>query len=76
MIIGKSARFYQERREQQSRPTRQGPAMKMAPENNLVQQMPLDPPLPLPALLADVNGAPPPDAGPTVPWPHGEIDIQ
>lgn len=73
MQIAKSARFYLERRSQDSHPTRRTPAPRLVPGAHPIHYVALVAPLPLPALLADLGH--PPDAGTTIPWPHGEIDV-
>ena len=73
MIIGRSAQRYLQRRNQDAFPTRRRPTPRLAPLAHPVHTLPLGTPLPLPTLTAEQPQ--PPDAGKTIPWPHGEIDV-
>jgi hypothetical protein len=46
------------------------PAPRLALEASKINQIPLQPPLPLPPLQAHLNGMPPPDRGRTDEWPY------
>lgn len=74
MLIGRSAKLYQERRQPDVRNTRRVPGPRFNMSDNAANIIPLEAPLPLGALLHDINGDPPPDAGLTKPWPHGAAD--
>ncbi len=70
MTISQSGRLYQERRIPEDRLTMRGPAPQTNLSANGATNYPLVRPLPLPDLLHDVNGDPPPDAGHiNKPWP-------
>ena len=73
MEISRSARLYEERKG--LRVTRRGPGPRLGLKDNLVHQIPMEPPLPLPDLLPLQNGHPPPDAGRIDVWPHGSQTI-
>lgn len=47
-----------------------GPSPGMTPAALRVHSVPLEAPLPDPALLGAEAGSPPPDRGETGPWPH------
>lgn len=70
-IIGRSAKNYQERRQPAHRNTYRGPGPQVNLDANAARHLPLEPPLPLPSLLTDENGTPPPDTTRTKVWPHG-----
>ncbi len=74
--LSRSAKLYQERRQPELRSTFRGPGPQVNLEANEARTRALAPPLPLPSLLADQNGAPPPDAGRTHVWPHGLLPAQ
>ncbi len=71
-IVGRSAKLYQERREPEHRNTRRGPGPRVELDQQEARHLKLEPPLPLPALLHDNNGTPPPDTTRTTVWPHGD----
>lgn len=73
--IGRSARYYLERRDPAAHPTRRSPLPRLVPEDEKVHTLPLSPPLPLPELLDSENYSPPVVSGATTPWPHGEVEI-
>jgi hypothetical protein len=70
--ISKSAKLYQERRQPNIRETLRGPGPNLFLESNPVNNLKLEPPLPIPETQRDTNGTPPPDAGRTVVWPFGD----
>lgn len=72
MRIGKSARRYQERRQPDIRKTLRSPGPELNLGANEVHNMPLAAPLPLPDLIQNENGNPPPDIGRTQAWPWGD----
>lgn len=73
--IGRSACYYLERRDPSAHPTRRSPVPRLVPEDELVHSLPLTAPLPLPELLDSENFSPPVVSGSTIPWPHGEVEI-
>jgi len=73
MEISQSARLYQERKG--LRVTRRGPGPRLGLADNLVHQVPTEPPLPSPGLVPLQNGHPAPDAGRIQSWPHGSETI-
>lgn len=73
MYSSKSGFNYLERRG--FLPTWRNPEPRSQPDALLVHQTPLSAPLPLPALLGHLDGAPqPPDRGPTEAWPPSDED--
>ena len=70
MQIARSARLYQERRRPQLVPTRRAPGPRMDTAANLVHYLPMEPPAPLPTVLAE-GLLQPPEGVHTQPWPHG-----
>lgn len=73
MIIGRSAKLYQERRGLRS--TMRGPGPRIHLMDNQARNMQLTAPLPLPSLLNAVQAANPPAAGVTQPWPHANQEL-
>lgn len=70
MEIAKSARLYQERRQPQFQATRRAPGPRLNLSDNLVHSLPMEPPAPLPEVLAEALPQTP-DTAHTQPWPHG-----
>lgn len=73
MIIGKSAKLYQERRGLRS--TLRGPGPRILLDANKAHTLDLVAPLPLPDLLQAVQATQPPAAGLTQAWPHGTQEL-
>jgi len=74
MDIARSARLYQERRQPQFLPTLRSPGPRLNMSDNLVHRIPLEPPLPLPEVLAEALPQTP-DSAHTQPWPHGSREL-
>lgn len=72
--LSKSAKLFQERRIPQDVLTQRTPGPRLDLDNNLLHRLPLKPPYPLPEVL-QMEADHPPDAGATLPWPHGEEEI-
>jgi len=53
-------------------PTQRHPVPQASPDTNPVHVYPLLPPHPTPELIWYESGRPPPDAGQSKIWPHGE----
>jgi hypothetical protein len=72
--LSHSAKLYMERYSPSSQTTNRLPAMRVGIDQNLVHQIPLKPPFPIPEVLQK-EGNHPPDAGLTLPWPFGREEI-
>lgn len=70
--VGRSAKLYQERRQEYLRTTMRGPGPQVNLADNAVYEMPLEPPNPDPALLGPQDCAPTLDSGRTQVWPYGD----
>lgn len=71
VVIGRSARNYQERKGHENADTRRGPGPVWDPLQNAARSIQLTTPLPLPDLQHEVSGQDPPDGPLTQVWPHG-----
>jgi hypothetical protein len=72
VVVGFSAKLYQERREPRIRPTLRGPGPYVALWQNPVNHLTLEPPLPAPVQQTCAAGVLAPDTGKTQAWPHGD----
>lgn len=70
--VGKSAKLYQERRQSYLRTTLRGPGPQLNIADNLVHELPLEPPHPAPEFVGPHDCAPVVDGGRTQVWPHGD----
>lgn len=71
VIIGQSAKLYQERRQPNIQPTMRGPGPQVYFPDNAANHLSLEPPLPLPELVDNT----PVDTGETQVWPHGNETV-
>lgn len=67
--VGRSAKLYQERRRLYVEGTRRGPGPQIYLPDNAVNNLNLEPPLPLPVFLNNPNV---PDTTRTEVWPYGD----
>jgi hypothetical protein len=70
--IGKSSRFYQNRRQRQFPGNMYAPGQQLKLSDNLVHAIGLEPPFPNLKTLNDKNGVPVTDAGQIQAWPYGD----
>ena len=68
--ISRSAKLFMERRAPEAQETLRTPGPRSNLDRNLAHQIPLSAPLPTTDVLQEQGGMPP-DAGKTLPWPHG-----
>lgn len=68
VIVGKSAKLYQERRQGHIQPTMRGPGPQVYLPDNAVNHLTLGPPFPDPEL----SNRPPVDTVKTQEWPYGD----
>lgn len=68
VIIGRSAKLYQERRQGHIQPTLRGPGPQVYFPDNAVHTISLEPPMPRPCTVDNT----PVDTGKTQVWPHGD----
>lgn len=68
VIIGKSAKLYQERREGHIQPTLRSPGQHVYLPDNAVNTLELGQPFPIPSLIDHT----PVDGGKTTVWPWGD----
>jgi hypothetical protein len=71
VIIGQSAKLYQERRQPNVQTTMRGPGPQVYFPDNAVHHLQLEPPLPIPDLVDRT----PVDTGETQVWPHGNETV-
>jgi len=70
--IGKSSRFYQNRRQRQFPGSLYAPGQQLKLSDNLAHSIELAPPFPNLRTLNDKNGVPVTDAGRIQAWPYGD----
>lgn len=71
VIIGRSAKLYQERRQRHIQPTMRSPGPQVYLPDNAVHTINLEPPFPYPELIDNT----PVDTGKTEVWPHGDNTV-
>ena len=74
MNLTRSAKLYQERRVPQDRNTERRPGPRSDMCRNLVNTLPMHPPLPLVVVIRE-EGNQSPDQGLTEAWPHGSEEL-
>jgi len=71
VIIGRSAKLYQERRQGHIQPTMRSPGQQVYLPDNAVHTVSLEPPFPNPELVDNT----PVDTGKTQVWPYGDNTV-
>lgn len=71
VIVGRSAKLYQERRQPHIQPTMRSPGPQVYLPDNAVHTLNLEPPFPNPALIDNT----PVDTGKTTVWPYGDNTV-
>lgn len=71
VIVGRSAKLYQERRQRHIQPTLRSPGHQVYLPDNAVNTLSLEPPFPNPDLIDNT----PVDTGRTEVWPYGDETV-